>query len=686
MARYTETIYASDSWAQNYTWEQLTGTVRGASLTSQQKYSFTYDGDPYSIFPNSNTDVYMRFPLSGKYKKKRLEVVDLYVYVTGTSSSASGNISNGRILFYYDSAVSAVLTPSNFIDETLPELSRLVKNQYNFFDGGYGRLSKWAKQGAIEICPNVGVCCTGSMYKNTSYNINVSMAMQSHTGTNKPYVICTYEDVVPKVKDCAPNSGFINEKEAAVFRWKFQSENYDNVQQMPKQQAYQFRWRVTGQSTYKEATVTSANESGTVPAGTFPEKGSIDWCVRVQSDDGIWSEWSSWMTLTTVDSVPVSTELRPDLGYVDGSIPQVFSWKHVIGTGTAQSRFEVQYRTADGDWTALAAGEGAAQMVELLPGALPSGKIFWRVRTANSDRVWGSWSEPASIVVRASPPAPVIGQMDGAPRPLVCWQAQDQQGYQVRIGSVDSQEQYGAEKQWRCPVYLDDGSYTVGIRVKNEFGLWSSWSQAQLAVKNCGIGRIIPSSRVLGREILLSWNVSGTFSDFLVKRDGKIISVADGTVYKDRTCVGIHRYELIGRQADFHYVSSEVWTESLAIQGAAITGLDGGEWISLSVRRGGLPVHQLESQALVGYQHYYGHRLPAAEISKGRTRRHRMAFSLPDNGLLPALQELVGCAVIYKDQWGSCFTGILEGMTIEYKNGADLSFTITETEEEEIIG
>lgn len=686
MAEYTEKVYASDSWVQSYTWDQLTGTTRGASLTAQERYSFIYDGDPYGISPNSSMDVSICFPLVDRYKKKKLADCVLYVYVTGVSSSASGSVYNGRFVFRYNCRFIGGLWANNFmIDMPGEELSYLVKNQYNHFGrAGSSRIQEWIEQGVAKMHPSVGTGCTGSLYKNSSYALNGSITMQSHTGANKPYVIFTYSDVVPRVRDCAPKSGFVNEQADTVFRWRFWADPY-GVQQPVQQQGYQFRWRVTGQSAYQESTVTGGGESHTVPAGTFPAQGGIDWCVRVQSDDGIWSEWSDWMSLTTVDSRPAAAGLRPDLGYVDGGLPQTFSWRHVIATGTPQRRFEAQYRAADGDWTALAAGEGPAQEFSLLPGALPSGKVFWRVRTANSDGVWGDWSEQASVVVRASPPAPVIGQLDAAPRPLICWQAPDQRGYQVRVGPVDSNEQYGTEKQWRCPEYLADGSYTVGVRVKNEFGLWSPWAQAALTVQNQGAGRIALSARVLEREILLSWSATGAFSGFLIKRDGIILAAVSGTSYADRRCAGVHRYEVIGRQESFHYVSSGVLTQRFFMRGAAVAGLDGGEWIPLSLRRDGPPVHQLESRAQVGYQHYYGYSLPVAETSQSRLRRHKLSFSLSDNRSLGALQALVGRTVVYKDQWESCFTGVLESMTADYKNGADIVFTITETQGEETV-
>ena len=140
---------------------------------------------------------------------------------------------------------------------------------------------------------------------------------------NRPYVVLTYEDVEPEVDHCAPKSGFVNEKADNVFRWRFWA-NQTAVAQPVQQAAYQFRWRVTGQSAYQESTVASGEGSHTVPAGTFPENGSIDWCVRGQSDDGVWSDWSDWMTLTTQDSLSKPSGLRPDLGYVDGNLPQPF--------------------------------------------------------------------------------------------------------------------------------------------------------------------------------------------------------------------------------------------------------------------------------------------------------------------------------------------------------------------------
>ena len=357
MAQYKETVYASDSWAENYVNGDLSGVTRAAVLSSQENFSFTYENMPYFLYAASESWIRVWYPTTSQYQKKRLVRAQQYVYVTGTSSSSSGNIKSGRFVFGYGDFIGD-LFDVGVIDSQMAELGDLLKNQYapiGDLSHGNGELSDGASKGYLEMTPNVWAGCTGSLYTGNRYTAKASMSIQSHTGTNRPYVVLTYEDVTPGVDQCTPKSGFVNEKAENIFRWRFGASK-TAVAQPVQQAGYQFRWRQTGQSAYQESVVTSGEPSHTVPAGTFPENGSIDWCVRVQSDDGIWSEWSDWMTLTTQDSLSKPSGLRPDLGYVDGNLAQQFSWKHVISTGTEQSAYEIQYKTAEGEWDGTGGG------------------------------------------------------------------------------------------------------------------------------------------------------------------------------------------------------------------------------------------------------------------------------------------------------------------------------------------
>lgn len=71
MAQYNETIYASDSWAENYANGELSGITRAASLTSQENFAFTYDNMPYFLYAASESWIRVRYPTTSQYQKKK---------------------------------------------------------------------------------------------------------------------------------------------------------------------------------------------------------------------------------------------------------------------------------------------------------------------------------------------------------------------------------------------------------------------------------------------------------------------------------------------------------------------------------------------------------------------------------------------------------------------------------------
>ena len=106
------------------------------------------------------------------------------------------------------------------------------------------------------------------------------------------------------------------------------------------------------------------------------------------------------------------------------------------------------------------------------------------MRTYNADSIAGSWSNELTIVVIAAPAAPVA-QIDViSPRPKISWTSQDQQAYQVQMGTYDSGLQFGTAKSFKCPVYLPNGSTRMRVRVLNEYNLWSDWTEIIATITN----------------------------------------------------------------------------------------------------------------------------------------------------------------------------------------------------------
>ncbi|MBQ2792521.1 MAG: hypothetical protein IJE98_05345 [Oscillospiraceae bacterium] len=681
MAQYVEKVYAADSWQENRADGQLLGVVRGTTVKTSVEHRFSYDGYPWGITAAQASHLGMEFPLSVRYGKKKLTAASVSAYVTDASVTASGSFQSGRMIFGVDDFAT-----DRFQSDALGaqlEVGTLHEGAYNVLidwaDNIGGNLSKAAANGTLVATPNVWAGCTGDMIVGSSYRAKAAVEIQSHTGSNRPYVEYTYADVIPAVKNCTPRSGFINEKKDARFGWSF-SYNDLAVAEKLVQAAYCFRWRAAGESAWNEVTVQSEICSHTVVAGSFPEKGSIQWCVRVQSNDGIWSEWSNVMELTTVDSVPAQPQkLSPDKVYVEGNGAVAFSWQHVIETGTEQQAFEALYSIDEGrTWQMLAAQESLENGFLAAEGALPSGEVLWKVRTANSDGVFGGWSEIASIIVRAKPAAPVIGEVVAAPLATIRWQAALQQGYEVKLGGENSGQRYGTEKNWQCPNLLPDGEHLLQLRVCNRYGLWSDWAESTVQIQNRPVGHIALQSRVVGYEAALSWQAEGDFLRYLVERDGVIIGETEETVFVDAEICGKCRYRIIGLQDDGHYTVSVPLTEQIAIQKAAV-GKD-GVWIPADLGVDAPPQHRQTETARISYLHRWGEALPAAQKGDGVDLIHELTFGLQDRAHLSVLRSWLGQQVICKDR-DSCFTGILESIDLQEKEASKITLTVVQAKE-----
>ena len=688
MAQYNETIYASDSWAENYANGELSGITRAASLTSQENFAFTYDNMPYFLYAASESWIRVRYPTTSQYQKKRLVRAQQYVYVTGTSSSSSGSLKSGRFVFGYGDYIGE-LFEVEVEDSQLPELGDLEKNQYariGDLNHGNGELSTGVSKGYLEMRPNVWAGCTGSLYTGNRYTAKASMSIQSHTGENRPYVVLTYEDVEPEVDHCAPKSGFVNEKADNVFRWRFWA-NQTAVAQPVQQAAYQFRWRVTGQSAYQESTVASGEGSHTVPAGTFPENGSIDWCVRGQSDDGVWSDWSDWMTLTTQDSVPYTVLTYPVEAYLDGSKDNVFQWKHVISTGTPQSRYDLQYSSDAGSlWIDLATAQTEQTSAVIPADTFPAGQLLWKARTYNSDGVVGDWSEPAVIIVRAAPPEPVLTIGEARPRPLFQWQATGQASWCLTVYQ-DGEERYttgempGEEKSFRMTEYLSNGNYEASLWVKNLYELQSPAAMVSFTLEAQTPPQ--PYLAVQAAENKAVLTISGTgFYRYYIFRDDVMIHKMDSPgAWEDLTACGAHTYWVRGVTQNDAFSDSNRVRVSVQVEYAQIMDMQDLEHpILLKCRRGEYPVIEGSVQPEGKSIFYAGRKYPLFEFSENLSEPMSMNFSFRKRADFERMEQMVrnGLTVLYRDYRGKrCYLAL---MGLEYTaDPISWDFTISAT-------
>ncbi len=520
------------------------------------------------------------------------------------------------------------------------------------------------------------------------YGLKVSppyrIAFQTSRGSNKPYISVEYSDEIVglSLSNLAPSSGSIVPANVTTFSWAEAATGvcYESITRA----SAKFCWRKSASDTVKEIVVPGTATSITIPANTFSGD-SIQWQISVTANSGV-TTTSDWMTLSLTDVESTAVAVAPDRAVLDGSSDNVFKWEHVISTGTAQTKAELQQSTDGSTWTALATVTGAANTWTAPAGTFTSGTKYWRVRTYNSKGAAGAWSAATQFIVLAAPATPPVSIVSTEPRPEIRWQSDEQQAYQVEIDGVyASGTRFGTGKTWKAPFYLADGSYTMRVRVQNEYGFWSPWGTAALPVTNVPGGAITLTAEG-GIEAVLNWT-PGSFDYYLVYRDGVAIAKVTEPSYTDAASIGGVRYQVRGCYDNSdNYSLSEAVEVTVSTEKVRLYDMERGEWLhflydSSAHRSTGLSLSQD-----IQYVHLSGHTYPVAERSEFKSRALRITCVCADDAERQALRALLGHLTCCKTPEGNMTIGYPASIT---ENSDDFfstySFTIEQIDRKEEI-
>lgn len=477
--------------------------------------------------------------------------------------------------------------------------------------------------------------------------------------SDKPYMVVTYleDDATAVIRGAAPASGYVPKAAASVFSWQV-VQSGASLEEV-KAVSTTFRWRAGSSGTIHTIACGTA-QSVTVPAGTFTAD-EIQWSVAATLNTGATVE-SDWCTLSTVEALSTAETVSPAGIVIDGTAVNRFSWQHVISTGTAQTKAELQQSTDGSTWSALATVTGADTYWDAPADTFTAGTKYWRVRTYNTDSAAGSWSAAAEFISINAPSTPSISIQTTGPRPTIAWQTSEQQAYEVALSSgYRSGTQYGTAKTWTSPFYLDDGSYTVRVRVQNQYGLWSEWGEAALPVVNTP-GEAITLTVMAEQEAVLIWQTAGSYDFFVVERDGVAIARVTGSRYTDMTSIGTVRYRVRGCYAGSgNYGISDTQSVDVRPEWNMICELAAGEWLDLRLSETQTRANGRTHTAQITTVHLLGLAYPVAEAAEFRdlTLSVSCAFPRSDEESARVLEALVGRMVCLKTPEGSMATGYL---------------------------
>lgn len=664
-----------------------------SNLAQYKLFVDPFTGEAGNVKQGDN--IYIKFPVPGDaYKFKRVTKVTLTIYAQPTKESETGY----KQIWAYVDGLASPLDVSTVTYVTRPSVYRQSISQHA--DGYWSTLNEiiqlsadytpYSEERKTELKSGIK---NGFVFAFRGAPSGTSEAIfYGEKSTRKPFLTCEYsnDNVGIKADNFSPSSGaFVNRFQKNTFTWD--AEDDTDLTQVcfaeVKQTSAIFEWRVKNASTSKTISVSGATTACTVPANTFPS-GTLEWRVKVTANSGT-TTTSAWQEITTTDVTPTAKPVSPSGIVIDATIVNRFSWKHIISTGTPQSKADLQWSADGTTWNTLVTVTGENQYYDVPANKFTSGTKYWRVRTYNTDGTPSKWSDKAEFIAINAPSAPSIVIQSTGPRPRITWQTSEQEAYQLTLSSgYASGTIYGTEKAWRSPVYFADGRYTIRVRVQNKYGMWSEWSAAALPVSHTE-GEAITLLVNAAHEAALSWQTAGSYDFYLIERDGVAIGRTVQKQYVDHTGIGSVTYRVRGcyDESDNYGVSNSDTVEILP-ETNMICDLETGVWLEMRLSETQLRTNRTSFSAGVSTVHLAGLAYPVEERSEQRDRALSVACAWPhaQRAAALALEALVGRLVCLKDRYGNMAIGSLPSL----ESNCDefmrrYSFTISHTNREEAI-
>ena len=628
----------------------------------------------YGYFDGEASKYLARFSdFTDEQKRKKFLSLELFLYITNWGIGSEKQFIAER---YPDRPLEGI-TYTN-IENTLGKMAGFAHMFPDVLQSG-------AENSMGEPLGDVS-WAEGVVALRSNYINDTVITFHGVAGANKPYLLLSMEEADMSLNQTPTTGAYLNRHAVAKLIWTLSTNAYGGAAAFTQASAT-VSWRNGASGTISTINASGSEMSCSIPANTVPSTEELQWKVNVSFESGEMAE-SDWATLTTIDSISSCALVSPVSTFIDGSVVNRFTWNHIIATGTAQSKYDLQYSTDDGaSWTSIASAvESENQYCDVPADTIPAGTLLWRVRTYNADGVGGTWSASATIVVQAAPAAPLITSVTATPRPEIAWQSSGQQAYQVTAGDYDSGAVFGTVKSHKIPMFLPDGSVSIRVRIQNEFGLWSKWAAVDIIVANADSGTFMLSAAVdANTNVHLTWQAVGEGMWYYIYRDGALIGKTGETTFTDHLAIGLCSYTVRAVAGDEYILSAPVAVD-VACDTAVVADVDTFDWRKLPYLRDAEPVIKASATRQVTYQHYSGRRFPLAEIAEYEDETYSFEYSFLDRAEAMAVRGLLGKIVAVKTPHGECYVGVLETMPYSTDWAAtDVAFTVRAVDYKDVI-
>jgi hypothetical protein len=216
--------------------------------------------------------------------------------------------------------------------------------------------------------------------------------------------------------------------------------------------------------------------------------------------------------------------------------------------------------------------------------------------------------------------------------------------------------------------------------------VWSDWTELQyVQITNIApTGSIAAETEVLRHSVKVSWTVYGTFAGYILYRNGMPVYVGTELSYNDIGANGETIYQIRAIASNTYYVESEKISVNATPKTDCIYDFKENKWIPLKYSVSQRERRYTKNQK-VTYKHYAGREKPIVFTEQFTDREGEFAYAFRSNQEAEQLNDLAGCAVLYKGRDESVIYGILDNITDSSGMLRRISFTITEIDREERV-
>lgn len=403
-------------------------------------------------------------------------------------------------------------------------------------------------------------------------------------------------------------------------------------------------------------------------------------------------------TLTVIyEDVPPEkpTPLGPIGVFKDSGSEVHFEWEYNSNVGGVQKKFDLQWSTDQSTWETVSQTT-ANNYYDMTADTFPAGNIYWRVRCYNEYDEVGDYCAIQSFYAIGAPSAPAIHAIPtDTARPVVSWSAFSQQVYQLQILSgdtivYDSGVVPGINiRSHKITAWLADGEYTVQMRIKNEYDMWSDWGSVTVTISTAKPDKpsITLQRSAYGVEISATGLIYRSDYD---KDDFICIGTASGA-YHDNTVASGREYKYFVRavsgndtfeDSDIKFIQSE-FSHALIAPVSDLTNV-----FTFSHGLNGPPKRTYNRQTGGATVQYAGRKYPVWEPTDHVSAGLSLQFYLETWDEIKAFTEIydLNNTVLYRDGKGRKIYGTLTNLSVNDDIlGYIISFTLNQVDYDEEV-